>query len=307
MEVDDESGGLLNVQPHPAAELFPLMEGAEFERFVRDIAKHGVREPLVLTPDGQLLDGRNRWRAVTRLLDEGRHNPDLGAIEWRIEHGDPWSYALSANLHRRHLNDSQRAMVAEKIGKRTLGRPKLHRDPDGPPELTLKQAGELLHLPNPRAIDKARVVRREGIPSLVELVERGKVGVYVAARIAASSLPPVQAEFVRKVQGGMNPTRAADALGVPSERELRGRNRTVRAPVRAIPAAPPTPRKLTEAAVRQTVSMLQGLEAAVRNVDGVDPSISPEQAAGFLRQMRNARGPLRRVQQLLTQRKESTT
>ena len=82
-----------------------------------DIAANGLLDEIVLTPDGDILDGRNRHAACELVKVEPR---------FVTYDGDPWSYSRSQNLWRRNLTTGQRAavcalsLVAE--GKRKNGR-----------------------------------------------------------------------------------------------------------------------------------------------------------------------------------------
>lgn len=97
---------LAKVRVHPAADLFPLLEGKEFEKLIEDIRECGLREPIVYTADGQLLDGRGRLRACAHLGIE---------CESRVEHGEPWEWCIRQNMLHRDLSSSQRAMIGARM------------------------------------------------------------------------------------------------------------------------------------------------------------------------------------------------
>ncbi len=163
------------VRWHPYADIFPWIEGPAFRELVEDIRKNGVLEPIVFL-DGAILDGRNRYMAAREL-----------GIEYpRVEYDgdDPLGFVISHNLKRRHLSESQRAMVAAKLAKLPRGGDRrsdqsanLHSGP------TTAEAGAMLNV-SERTVKTAKHVNDHGTPELVAAVESGKVSVSAAAVIA---------------------------------------------------------------------------------------------------------------------------
>jgi protein gp37/ParB-like chromosome segregation protein Spo0J len=92
---------------HPAADLFPMVDGPEFAELCADIKERGLHQPITIWTDGTLLDGRNRLLACYETHQE--------VVLDRYEGSDPVQFSLSANLHRRHLSEGQRAVVALKV------------------------------------------------------------------------------------------------------------------------------------------------------------------------------------------------
>ena len=100
---------------HPVADIFPLIQGADFQAFCADVKANGLRVPIVLHADGRILDGRNRERACAATGVEAEYET------WDGEPGSEVAYVLSLNLARRHLDESQRAMVAARLATMTQG------------------------------------------------------------------------------------------------------------------------------------------------------------------------------------------
>ena len=83
-------------------------------------------------------------------------------------------FVLDLNLHRRHLNESQRAMVAASIANMEVGRPEikganLHNK-------SIPDAAEKLNV-SERTVKTAKQIKEKGSPELIAAVESGKVAV----------------------------------------------------------------------------------------------------------------------------------
>jgi len=91
---------------------------------------------------------------------------------------DPLAFVISANLARRHLSESQRAMIAERIATMPHGG---DRKSDQALKLAVDQttASKMLNV-GASSIRKARKVRAES-PDLAEKVERGEMTLNKAA------------------------------------------------------------------------------------------------------------------------------
>lgn len=96
------------LKAHPAAALFPMMQPDELEQLAADIKANGQHEPIIVTSENLILDGRNRLEACRRAGVE----PEFTTWDREDDGISPTQWVLSKNLHRRHLNESQRGIVA---------------------------------------------------------------------------------------------------------------------------------------------------------------------------------------------------
>jgi len=163
---------------HALADLFPMLDGEPFAELVADIREHGLHEPIVVF-EGQILDGRNRYRACEAAGIEPTFTVYQG--------DDPVAYVVSLNLRRRHLDESQRAMVAAKLATLKLG------DNQHSKGLPIGRSSELLNV-GERTVARAREVIDHGATELVQAVERGAVSVSAAADIA--TLPEAEQQEI---------------------------------------------------------------------------------------------------------------
>ena len=180
---------------HPAAEIFPLLTGAELDALAADIKEHGQREPIIIH-DGMILDGRNRYAACEQI---GR---EPITEEWDRD-GTPEAFVISMNLHRRHLNESQRAMIAATLATALSGQ-RTDLVQIGTRPMTTQETAGMLNVGR-HAVFDAKAVKAEGTPEEIEAVESGEAAVTTTAKQVRKRRPKKREQPLS--QTGKNPER----------------------------------------------------------------------------------------------------
>lgn len=175
---------------HPLAGVFPLMAGAALADLTADVAINGLRHPVTLL-DGAVLDGRSRLAACRTANVEPRFVNFTGK--------DPAPFIVVVNASQRHLDISQRAMVAAKLSQ--LADSSV-RPPDQTadwrvehvvsPLMTIARAASLLNVSR-STIENARAVRSHGTRELVAEVELGVISAFAAVDL---SRLPVEIQLI---------------------------------------------------------------------------------------------------------------
>jgi hypothetical protein len=196
---------------HPAAELFPPLPPDELRTLGEDIIKNGLTSPIALwradpKVQEQLLDGRNRLDAIELVTGKPVEigAPSLIAGEDFLacdkvivldKSVDPYAYAISANIHRRHLTGEQKRDLIGKLLKAT-------------PEKSNRQIAETV-----KADDKTVGAVRRELEATAEIPQLTKtVGKDRKARPSKRKRPPTEE---------MAASKAAVPIPLPTETVVR--------------------------------------------------------------------------------------
>jgi len=175
---------------HPYCTLFPACTEEELQALIEDIRQNGLLVPIVLL-DEKILDGRNRYEACQELGIE----PET--VEYKG--GDPLGFVISKNLHRRHLNESQRAMIASEIANLQHGGNNRKQPANLPvanslqdkelgegggfsaslPQVTQAEAAKMLNV-SERSVRTATKIKKEASPEVIQQVKEGKKSLHAA-------------------------------------------------------------------------------------------------------------------------------
>jgi ParB-like chromosome segregation protein Spo0J len=128
-----------NMEYHPLANAFPLLEGAEFDELVASIRARGQLEKIIVFED-RILDGRNRYRACLAAGVEPHSEDFEGTFE------EARDLVIDANLRRRHLDASQRALIAARLATIGHGGDRRSDQRANLPDVTQAAAAERLNV-----------------------------------------------------------------------------------------------------------------------------------------------------------------
>lgn len=247
---------------HPAASVFPLLEGDRFQALVDSIAQHGVQNPIV-SHKGEVLDGRNRLRAVMKLRDEG-NKVELPCLEWDAKCGlSATEWVAAQNLDRRHLSADAYVTATAAIN-RILRKEAKERQKSG-----LKKGNE----------KPVRTKRTEREKRDTKAEDARSTAGQVAAKAGVS---------LRKAKQAVKLDQAVETGVVPEEvqRDVVAGKRKLKDVVASLPCSKPAKRK-SKPRKADLLNQLRLLLSELLNSDSVDSTSLVEELNVWIGRIRN--------------------
>ncbi len=166
-------------------DLVPRLSSEDFARLEDSIKREGVRDPIVINPEGIILDGYTRFEIATAqgLKFETVERSFADKFEEK-------EFVIKANLERRHLTSGQRSILglkleeieAEKAKERQGTRTDIEQNnirPDLPRSSMGRardKAAKVVGVSG-STLDKAKKIQKEGTPEQREKLVNGKSSV----------------------------------------------------------------------------------------------------------------------------------
>ncbi|MDB4261354.1 ParB N-terminal domain-containing protein [bacterium] len=169
------------MQPHPYADLFPMMDKKALQELVASIRDDGLEQPIV-TFEGKILDGRNRALACANAQVEPSY------VKYKGD--DPLGFVVRHNLIRRHLTTSQRSMIAAELANIRLG-DNQHSE-EG---VSIDTASDMLNVGR-ASTARAKKVLDSGDDELIESVKSGETSVNAAVQQISEPAKPTKSQAV---------------------------------------------------------------------------------------------------------------
>lgn len=259
---------IAKLKDHPRqAEMFGDVDEAELKALAESLQKHGLRDPVHVTPDGTVIRGHQRVRAAKRLgwaeIDVVVRHDLAGRGEAAVE-----VEFVADNFERRHLSPLARAKSIRRLMELEEGRAAGDFRWTTRDELKARIASRMGL--SPRSVARYLLILDAPTP-VQRLLDAGELTLVAAGKVAL--LPKTaQAEVVRRVGAGEKPAKVvAEATRGDADPAAPARSfvRLLGALAREIPrlrgmasAIRPGRLRSSEAIVRDAVEVLAEFAAA---------------------------------------------
>jgi hypothetical protein len=179
---------------HPACAVIPLPPQKEIDELAESIKQRGLLEPITVTQDQLLLDGRCRLKACA-----------IAGVEVRtviFEGDDPFVFVLDKNIRRRHLTQVQREYAVAELVSLQRGSNQYQRKSKRVSQIerstfmSVEEAAEKNGVGVTKAaIIRARTVIDHAAPHVRAMVTKGEVKSYLAAQAVCQVPQAAQANW----------------------------------------------------------------------------------------------------------------
>jgi hypothetical protein len=150
---------------HLYCQIFPQGSEQVINDLANDIKTHGLVEKIITFED-KILDGRNRYLACLKA--------GVDPVFEEYDGDNPLQYVVSKNLHRRHLDVGQRAMIANDVWKKAKE--------NGVPKATLDYYAKQFAV-SERSIRDAGTVKESASEAVQKAVREGSTSL---SKVAAA-------------------------------------------------------------------------------------------------------------------------
>jgi protein gp37 len=173
---------MTNYKQHPLSAAFPAMTDTAFAELRADLAANGLRYPITLM--GELvLDGWHRYRGCQDTGTTPRFEQFAG------DDDDARKFVVSSNLQRRHLDTSQRGLVAARFATLAHGTNQHSRSAgERNSALLVEEAARLFNVSKDTVKDSRTVLASATLETIAR-VENGELAVSRAAREVRAAMP----------------------------------------------------------------------------------------------------------------------
>jgi len=208
---------------HPAASLFPLLEGEDFTDLVESIKTYGLMHPIIVKGN-VLIDGRNRLRAVREANKPGQI-VELRTVELGADVESAAEYIYQINVNRRNLTEDQIASIGSEVVRMISTEKKAKREAtqfkagvSGNPTGKVKEQ-VTTDSPSPAPRDRKKSDEQSTVGQIAKLTKvshhKARQFVAVSKAVESGALPK---DTIAKVSSGE--VKLKDVAPKPKKKEL---------------------------------------------------------------------------------------